>query len=386
MSISQVGFTNDQLELRDLVHDFLAKEVVPYAKEYDQRGELMMSAYQKAVEIGINCLDLPEDYGGPGISYLTGALIKEEMGWADAGFAATIGANSLGMKPLLFGGTEEQRRRFADVVTSGGFTAFALTEPDSGSDAGATSTTARKVGGDYVLNGRKCFCTNAEYASLFTVFATVDKSKGVKGITAFLVDRDTPGLSVGKHEDKCGQRTSVCNDVVFEDVVVPASAVIGGEGKGFGLAMKTLDRGRAGAAATAVGLARNALEQAVIYAQQRKSMGKHIIDHQAVAFMLADMGIQIEASRQLAYHAARLIDAGDPSAGKVGAMAKCMATDTAVKVATDGIQVMGGFGYSREYNMEKLYRDAKIFQIFEGTNQIQRVVIANALKKEYPVA
>ena len=298
---------------------------------------------------------------------------------------ATIGANALGMKPLMFAGTEEQRRHFADIVTGGGFSAFALTEPNAGSDAGAMATTAKAVGNDYVLNGRKCFCTNAQYAEIFTIFASVDRSQGVKGITAFLVDRDTPGLSIGKHEDKLGQRTSVTNDVVLEDVVIPAKNRIGEEGKGFALAMRTLDRGRAGAAATAVGLARAVLEQSVVYAQQRKSMGKQIIDHQAIQFMLADMATQIEASRQLAWYAARLIDAGHPSAGKVGAMAKCLATDTAVKAATDGIQIMGGYGYSREYPMEKLYRDAKIFQIFEGTNQIQRMVIGGALKKEYKI-
>ena len=377
--------TEDQISLRDMVHDFVAAEVVPNVKEYDEKGEVMMSAYHKAVEMGINCLDLPEEYGGPGISYLTGALVKEELGWADAGFAATIGANALGMKPLMFAGTEEQRRHFADIVTGGGFSAFALTEPNAGSDAGAMATTAKAVGNDYVLNGRKCFCTNAQYAEIFTIFASVDRSQGVKGITAFLVDRDTPGLSIGKHEDKLGQRTSVTNDVVLEDLVIPAKSRIGEEGKGFVLAMRTLDRGRAGAAATAVGLARAVLEQSVVYAQQRKSMGKQIIDHQAIQFMLADMATQIEASRQLAWYAARLIDAGHPSAGKVGAMAKCLATDTAVKAATDGIQIMGGYGYSREYPMEKLYRDAKIFQIFEGTNQIQRMVIGGALKKEYKI-
>lgn len=377
--------TEEQIALRDLVHDFLVKEVVPYAAEWDREGIFPLETYKKGCEIGLNALELPEEYGGAGLSALDLAIVMEEVTWADAGFAATLGAHGLGMKPLLIAGSEAQRKHFAEVVVEGqGLSAFALTEPNAGSDAAATSTTARKVGSEYVLNGRKCFCTNAEYADIFTVFATIDKGLGVKGITAFTVDRDTPGLSIGKHEDKMGHRSSITNDVVFEDMVIPESARIGAEGKGFKIAMQTLDKGRAGAAASAAGLGRAALEHCVKYAKERVTMGKPIIEHQAIQIMLADMATAVEASRQMGWYVARLIDAGNlQEASKVGAMSKCFATDAIMKACTDAVQIMGGYGYSREYPVEKLFRDAKLTQIFEGTNQIQRTVIAGALKREY---
>ncbi len=377
--------TEDQIALRQLIHDFLAKEVVPYAAEWDRDAIFPMETYKKSCEIGLNALELPAEYGGVGLSALDLAIAMEEVCWADAGFGATLGAHGLGMKPLLIAGSEAQRKHFAEIVLDKkGLSAFALTEPNAGSDAGATATTARKVGSEYVINGRKCFCTNAEYADIFTVFATVDKGLGIKGITAFTVDRDTPGLTVGKHEDKLGQRSSVTNDVVFEDMVVSESQRIGDEGKGFKIAMQTLDRGRAGAAASAAGVGRAALEHCVKYAKERCTMGKPIIEHQSVQIMLADMATAVETSRQIGWYVARLIDAGNlKEASKVGAMSKCYATDALMKTCTDAVQIMGGYGYSREYPVEKLFRDAKLFQIFEGTNQIQRTVIAGALKREY---
>lgn len=373
----------EQIELQEMVHDFLVKELVPIAAELDRDGKFPMEVYKKACEMGLSTIGMPEKYGGAGVSYLTEALIFEEYGWADSGFAGTMGAHSIGMKPLLFAGTDEQCGHFADVVNAGGISAFSMTEPDAGSDAGAITTTARLVGDEYVINGRKCFCTNAEYADIFTVFATVDRSLGIKGITAFTVDRDTPGLTVGKHEDKLGQRSSVTNDVIFEEMKISAKQRIGAEGQGFALAMKTLDCGRAGCAANAVGLSRAALEYCVKYAQERVTMGKPIIKHQGLQFMLSDMAIAVETSRQIAWYASRLLDENNPRATAMGAMAKCYATDMCMKVTTDAIQVLGGYGYSREYPIEKMFRDAKINQIFEGTNQIQRSVIGGALPKLY---
>lgn len=381
--INDGTLTDEQLDLQAMVHDFMEKEIVPIAAKLDRDAVFPMDVYKKACEMGLGTMEMPEEYGGAGISYLTSALISEEYGWGEAGFAGTMGAHGIGMKPLLFAGTKEQCRHFADVVNAGGISAFALTEPDAGSDVAAIKTTARRIGDEYVISGRKCFCTNAEYADIFTVFATVDRELGFKGISAFTVDRNTPGLSVGKHEDKLGQRSSVTSDVIFEDMKIPAKNLIGAEGEGMQLAMRTLDCGRANCAASAVGLARAALEHCVKYAKERKTMGKPIIRHQAIQFMLADMAMGIESGRQLSWYASRLLDIKSPRASEVGAMSKCHATDMAMKVTTDAIQVMGGYGYSREYPVEKLFRDAKIYQIFEGTNQIQRTVIGGALGKWY---
>ncbi len=382
-NINDGSLTAEQIDLRDMVHDFLAKELVPIAKDLDLKAEFPTEVWKKACDMGLSTLLLPEEYGGSGISYMTDALICEEHGWADAGWSGTIGAHGLSMKPLLLAGRPDQMAHFADIANAGGIGAFALTEPDAGSDAAALKTTAVKYGDEYVINGSKCFITNAEKASIMTVFALTDKSAGVKGITAFTVDTDTPGLMVGKHEDKMGQRSSVTNDVAFVDMKVPASAVIGKEGMGFALAMQTLDIGRAEAAMCVTGLARAAVEHAVKYAQERVTMGKPIIKHQGVAFMLADMAAMLEAGRQFGWYAARLLDAKSPRASAIAAMAKMLTTDNAMKITTDAVQVLGGYGYSREYPVEKLMRDAKIFQIFEGTNQIQRTVIGGWLPKLY---
>ncbi len=376
---------SEQKALQEMVRDFAEKELMPIAAKYDVTGELPMDVYKKACDMGLNCPDIPVEYGGMGISYLTGAVIREELSRGDAGFALTMGTNSLGMKPVLIAGNEEQKRRMADVLLSGGFSSFALTEPDAGSDAGACATTAVKVGDEYIINGRKCFITNAAYANIMTVVASVDRSKGVKGLTMFQVDADTPGITIGKHEDKMGIRMSATCDVVFEDVKVPADRVIGAEGMGFQIAMKTLDKGRACIGGAAVGIARAAFEHAMKYAQQRKTFGKPIISNQAIQFMLADMSIAIETARQMGFYAAALVDAGSPMASKIGAVSKCYSTDMLQKVTSDAVQIFGGYGYSREYPLEKLMRDAKIYQIFEGTNQIQRIVIANHLMKEYKI-
>lgn len=374
--------TEDQIMIRDLVHDFVEKELRPVIAEHDKNGTFPMDVYKKACAMGINCLDLPTEFGGPGFDYLTSTIIREELAWGDAGFAATLGGNGLGFKTILMAGNDAQIKHYADIVTGGGFLAFALTEPNSGSDAGATATTAKKVGDKYVLNGTKCFISNAGMADAITVLATVDKSLGAKGMTAFMVDRDTPGLTIGKHEDKCGQRLSNTAEVVLQDCAIPVENRIGQEGQGFSVAMRTLDRGRAGCAASATGVARAALEYAVDYANQRVTMGKPIIKHQLVQALLADMSVLVDASRQLAWTAARMIDAGDPLAGRYASEAKFFATDSCMKVCTDAVQVLGGYGYSKEYPVEKLFRDAKVYQIYEGTNQIQRTIVAKALGRE----
>ena len=368
----------EQKTLVDTVRDFMNKEVAPISLECDKNGTFPVEAYKKAFDMGLHMMDIPEKYGGLGLDYLTIAAIDEEMGKVDAGFATSLGAVGLAYKPVLLGGTEEQNRLFADIISDGKFAAFCLTEPEAGSDAGSVKTTAVRDGDEYILNGHKCFITNGGVSSVYVVFATVDKSKGLKGLTAFIVEADRPGVSVGKEEDKMGIRLSNTCDVILEDVRVSVDHRLREEGEGFYLAMETLNLARATTGAVAVGIAQRALEEAVNYSKTRATFGKPIAKFQALQFMMADMDIEIEAARQMVAHCVERINAKLPYA-REAAIAKCFAGDIAVKVALDAIQILGGYGYSREYPVEKLLRDAKIFQIFEGTNQIQRVVIASEL-------
>ena len=389
--------TEEEKDIVAMVHDFVLKEVRPTAAEYDRTGELNWDAYNKAFEMGLICADLPAEYGGQGMSAVTGAWIREELMYGDAGFGLTCGTNNLGIKPVLIAGTEEQKKWCVETLMSdkpgrdprwpkkrSGFGAFALTEPDAGSDAGACRTTAEKTadGSEYVLNGRKCFITNACYADFMCVVASVDRSLGYKGLTMFLVDAHLPGVSIGKHEDKMGIRQSATCDVLFEDVHIPASAIIG---EGFKIAMKTLEQGRAGVGSGCVGIMRSILEEAAKYAQVRVTMGKPIYKQQAISAKLADMQIAIETSRAIGMKVAALLDAGDPGAAALGPIAKCYCSDALNRVATEGVQILGGYGYMRDYPMEKYMRDAKIFQIFEGTNEIQRVVISGDVIRKYKV-
>lgn len=374
----------EQLDIKAAVRDFADKELRPAAAACEQSGEFPFEVYKKACAMQLNCLDLPEKYGGPGISKVTACVIREELSRGDAGFSLSVGANGLGMKPLLIAGTEKQRQHFAEIITAGGFSAFALTEPDAGSDAGACRTTAQRVGDEYIINGHKCFITNGGLANIYTVVASVDRSNGVKGLTMFMVDRDTPGVSVGKSEDKMGIRLSNTSDVIFEDVKIPAENIVGREGQGFKIAMSTLDLGRAGTCASAVGVAQAAFEHAIRYSQERVTFGKPICKNQVIQFMLADMAMKIETARHFGYHVAELLDAGETAqVSKLASMAKCYSTDMLQSVTSDAVQIFGGYGYMRDYPVEKLMRDAKIYQIFEGTNQIQRMVISTALLKEY---
>ena len=375
-------FTSDQIDLQLMTREFAEKELIPIAAEYDHKSEFPMEAFKKAVTMGLTCLDLPEEWGGAGVDLLTTALIREELSRGDAGFSSAVGACGLGFKPINFAGTEEQKRKYADVVTGGGLLALGLTEPNAGSDVASNKTTAVKKGDKYILNGRKCFITNAPLADIITIFAVTDKEAGAKGFSMFMVEKGAPGLSIGKHEDKLGIRSSATADVIMEDCEIPASALIGREGDGFKIVMQTLDKGRVCAGASALGVARAALEHSVRYAQERIQKGKPIWKHQIIQAKLADMGMRLEAARQLLWRAAMAFDAEAKDTAKLASMCKCFAGDMVVYLTCEALQIHGGYGYSREYPIEKLYRDAKIFQIFEGTNEIQRTIIAKNMVDE----
>ena len=365
----------EDLELVESAREFCENEIKEQCKEFDVSGEWPEELYAAAAELGYTSLEVPEEYGGPGLEHLTVAAIMEEFGKADAGFATTIAASNLALTPVLLAGSEEQKQQCCDQILEGRFGAFCLTEPMAGSDVTNTKTTAVRDGDDFILNGRKCFITNGSVASFYVVTAMTDPSKGIKGMTAFLVFEGTPGLSTGNHENKMGIRTSNTCDVVMEDCRIPASAMLGAEGTGYSLAMKTLDIARTWMGCVAAGIAQRAIDEAVAYGKQRVTFGKPLMANQALQFKIADMEIRTETARQMVAHSLRLMEAGKPYA-KESAIAKCYAGDIAVQNALEAIQLLGGYGYSREYPVEKLLRDAKIFQIFEGTNEVQRIVIA----------
>jgi alkylation response protein AidB-like acyl-CoA dehydrogenase len=352
-----------------------AKDLLQDVKEFCEK-EWPKEIYDKAIEMQLHSLEIPEEYGGPGLSRVDIAALMEEMAKADAGFATTISASGLGTKPVLIAGTEEQKKKVCQIIVDGGFGAFALTEPGAGSDPAAGTTTAVKDGDEYVLNGRKCFITNGGIADFYCVTALTDKSIGVKGMSMFLIEKGTPGLSTGNEEDKMGIRTSNTCDVVMEDCRIPAANLIGAEGKGFGIAMKTLDQARTWMGCVSTGIAQRAMEEAMEYCKGRVQFGKPVIKFQAMQFKIADMAMKIEVSRQMVAHSLTLMDMGLPFA-KESAIAKCYASDRAMEVTTEAVQMFGGYGYSREYPVEKLMRDAKIFQIFEGSNEILHIVTAN---------
>ncbi|MDF2635377.1 MAG: acdA 4 [Pelosinus sp.] len=375
-----MSFTDEQKDLQKMVRQFTQERVFPEAKELDRKGEFAKDLFKEAVELGINCMNAPEEYGGPGLDSVTCVLLTEELAKGDVGFATTLAANGLAAYPVLLAGTAEQKQRFFDIINQGKLAAFCLTEPNAGSDAGSVATKARRDGDEYVLDGTKCFITNGGLADVYTVFATVDSKKGVRGLSAFLVERSRPGVSVGKEENKMGIRTANTAEVILQNVRIPASNLLGREGGGFKIAMNTLDISRPVVAALGVGLGQAAIDLCTKYAKERVQFGKAISTFQAIQFLLADMAIQVEAARWLTYRAAYLRDVGQPFT-KEAAMAKTMGGDVAMKVSVDAVQIFGGYGYSGEYPVEKLMRDAKILQIFEGTNQIQRMVVAGQLLK-----
>lgn len=374
-------YTEEQKELIELVRNMAEKEIKPHVKAADEAGECPRELFDWGFDMGLHMVEIPEEYGGMGLGYETCAMIFEELAKVDAGYAITFVTTFVALRNVILAGTKEQAQYFADVVNDNKFAAFCLTEANSGSDAGAMRSTAVLDGDEYVLNGTKAFITNGELASIYIAFFKTDPAAGSKGITAFIVDRDMPGVSVGKHEDKMGLRLSNTTEVIFEDVRVPKDRVIGELGGGLTIALNALNLSRAFVATMAVGIMQRALDEAVAYAKQRKQFGQPIIKFQLVQGMLADMAIKTEASRCLVNNTMKLMDAGD-LVRKEGAITKTFVTDSLQEVTSNAVQVFGGYGYSKDYPVEKLMRDAKIFQIFEGTNQIQRTTIAKILEKE----
>lgn len=372
--------TEEQMSVAAMVGDWLKKEVAPVCAEYDVKGEFPQQFYDGMVELGLNLISAPEEFGGLGLSCLEQTLIAEQLGKYEPGLGSAVGVNASATHLMTLFANDAQKKIFFDILVNGGWAGFCLTEPGAGSDAAGLSTTAVEDGGDYVLNGTKCFITNGAIAGAYTVFATVDKTMGLTGITCFLVERDRAGISIGKHEDKMGIRLSNTTEVVFEDVRVPKDHIIGEIGQGFKIAMGTLNESRINVGAMGVGLASRALEEAIRYANTRVQFKKPISNLQMIQGMLADMAMDVESTRQLVYHTAELVDARLPYT-KFSSMSKCRGSDVAMKVAVDALQIFGGYGYMKEYPMEKMVRDAKIFQIYEGTNQVQRTVIAKELLK-----
>lgn len=374
----------EQMEFVKMVGDFMKKEVEPYKAQWDEEGTFPLEAYKKAAEIGLNMLEIPEELGGAGLDHETMALIYEEGGYWDAGFAMTLFTTSVqALKAVIMYGNDEQKEMMMDIIGNGGFGAWALTEANTGSNASALTTTYRKEGDEYVINGSKAFCTLGAYADVFMVFATKDKSLGKDGVSAFIVPKQ-PGIIIDKSENKMGMRLSNTASVTFDEVRVPAANLVGQEGKGMRIALGTLNLGRLEAASLATGITRRALEEATKYAKVRKVFdNKPIIDHQMVTSLLGDIAINYEASRALVQEGMRAFEENDPNVRLLASAAKVFCSEAASKSADIAIQVLGGYGYSHEYPVEKLFRDSRILQILEGTTQIQKIVIGRELDKKY---
>ncbi len=368
--------TDEQKALQSMAREFAQKEMRPNAAKYDKGEEFPQEIMQKAFEAGFITSNIPEQYGGGGLSDFELALISEELAAGCAGMFTTMMASSLAFTPILLFGTDEQKQKFLTPFSKKmSLAAFCLTEREAGSDAGAQKSRAVKVGNEYIINGSKCFITNGGVASLYIVFANTDPDKGARGISAFIVPRETPGITVGKEEDKMGHRASNTVELFFEDAKVPEANLLAKEKMGFTIAMKTLDKTRASVGAAGVGVARAAMEYAIEYAKTRVQFGKPIALFQNTGFKIAQFAMDIQAARHMVWHAAWLLDRNLPC-GKESAMAKCFASDVAMRVTTEALQILGGYGYMKDYPMEKLMRDAKLLQIYEGTNEIQRLVIS----------
>ena len=375
--------TEDQVALQEMAREFAEKEMRPRAAQYDQGHDFPEEVMRKAFEVGFLTCTVPSEYGGGGLGDLETALISEELARGCAGMYTTMMANSLAFTPVVLFGTDEQKKRlFAPFTKEMTFASYCLTEREAGSDTSAIKTTARKTGGEYLINGSKCFITNGGVSSMYTVFANSAPEKGARGLSVFAVPRGTPGLTVGKVEDKMGQRASNTSELFFEDVRVPAENLLGREGQGFTIAMRTFDKTRAAVGAAGVGIARAALEYAVGYAKTRVQFGKPIASFQATAFKIAQMAMDVDAARLLVWRAAWLMDHGQ-ACGTASAMAKCFGSDVAMRTALEALQIFGGYGYMRDYPVEKLVRDAKLLQIYEGTNEIQRLVISREVIGPY---
>ena len=373
--------TPEQQQLKDTVHKFAVEEMIPVAAKYDKEQEFPDDVCRKAWELGILNPLVPTEYGGLGLEVFDTCLIDEEIVYGCAGMALNMVANNLATSPLLVAGNDEQKKEYlGQLISDPVYAAFALTEPGAGSDAAAISTTYRKVGDEFVLNGTKHFISNGSVARWYVTFATEDKSQGHSAVSCFVLPADSPGVTANRMHDKMGQRASDTAEIVFEDVKVPRAGLVGAEGQGFKIAMQTFDRSRPEVGAFAIGISQRALDESVKYAQQREAFGQAIANFQAIQFMLADMAIELEAMRLLTYKAAWLLDQGAPSS-IVSSYAKAFGADRTMQITTNAVQIFGGYGYFSEYPVEKLMRDAKLLQIYEGTSQIQRVVIAKHLLK-----
>ncbi len=376
-------FTEEQIMIRDLARQIAEEKIVPVRAELDETGEFPWDIMKTLAQSDLFGLFIPEEYGGLGKGCLELCIAVEELSRACLGVSTTYAANALGTYPILLFGSDEQKKKYLpDIAAGKRLVAFGLTEANAGSDAGGTQTTAKLDGNEYVINGTKQWITNGGAAEIYTIIAITDRSKGPRGASAFIVEKGTPGFSFGKKENKMGIRASATTELIFDNCRVPKENLIAKDGMGFLVAMKTLDNSRTGVGSQGVGVAQGAFEEAVKFARQRVQFGHPVITFQAVQHMLADMATSIEAARALIYAVARFIDSGAKDVSKESAMSKVFATDIAMKVTTDAVQVMGGSGYMKEYPVEKMMRDAKILQIYEGTNQIQRNVIGQALIKE----
>ncbi len=376
--------TEDQLEIREIARKVAEEKIKPVRAKYDEENEFPWEIIEVFKQTDLFAVLVPEEYDGISGKVVDIAIITEEFSRVCSGIGLSLGGSGLGMYPILISGSEEQKQKYLPKIANGEIlAAFALTEANAGSDAGGMETTAVKDGDHYILNGTKQWITNGGDADLYTVFVLTDKSKGARGASCLIVEKGTEGFSFGKKEDKMGIRGSSTRELIFDNCRVPVENLVGREGTGFMVAMKTLDKSRPMVAAQAVGIAQGAYEEAAKYAKERQQFGKPISAFQGVQFMLADMATQIEAARALVMATARLIDSGAKKYAKESAMCKVFASDMAMKVTTDAVQILGGYGYMKEYPVEKMMRDAKITQIYEGTNQVQRGVIASNLLKEF---
>ncbi len=379
--------TEEQIMVRDLARKIAQEKLKPIVAEYDREEKFPWPIIKLLAESDLFGVYIEEKYGGMGLGVLELCLVTEEISRVCGGVAVSYAASALGTDPIILFGTEEQKKKYLPNLASGKhIAAFGVTEPNAGSDAGAIETTAKKSGDHYIINGTKHFITNGGEAEIYVIIAMTDKEKGQRGSSAFIIEKGTPGFTFGKKEEKMGIRTSTTRELIFQDCKLPKENLLGKEGMGFIITMKTFDLSRPGVAAQALGIAQGALDLAVEYSRQRVQFGKPISSFQGIQFMLADMATEVEAARGLVYSVARMIDSGNTKVSKESAMAKLFASDVAMKVSTDAVQIFGGYGYMRDYPIEKFMRDAKITQIYEGTNQIQRSIIAANLIKEALVA
>lgn len=373
---------DEQRMLQQMARDFSQNEIAPKAEHYDRTAEFPWDIVKKATELGFTTLNIPEEYGGAGANTFEECLVGEELAWGCSGISTALSINGLASLPIILGGTHEQKKEWLGRMVDGQMAAYCVTEPDAGSNVMGMRTRATKKGDKYILNGVKTFISNASVADYYTVFAITDPEGGYQGMSVFVVERNSPGVSVSQHFDKLGQRCADTAEVTFEDVEVPAENLISGvEGSGWLIAMSVFDKSRPPVAAGAVGVARRALEESIKYAKERETFGKPIYRHQAVGFMIADMATNVEAARLLTWRAAALVDQGERNT-KLASMAKAFAADTAMKATVDAVQVFGGYGFMKEYPVEKLMRDVKVYQIYEGTSQIQRTIITRELFTE----